>query len=734
MQTKRFVHISLTGLLCSVSLCAMAQATHSGERHLDKDVVLQDVVVTGTGTKHLLKDAPVQTEVITRKMIESYGGKSIEEILGGLTASFAFNEGDMGSQMQLNGLGNNYILILIDGKRIHGDNGGENDLGLIDPHNIERIEIVKGAQSALYGSDAIAGVVNIITKRPKTEGLMLENSTRYGSYNDLRQHNGISFSYDKLTSYTSFQLQHNDGWQNTARQHAEGKVLPDTKTKTANEFTNWQIGERLTYQATKRLELYADGTYYTKNILRPTNGKYPSCDVYTYDLMYRNASASVGGKWNINESKKDVLTVDVDWNMHNYYYKYTARTYEYMKLGGEGYGDLNGEWYPVPFYAGQKNLQSGQQRLLAQGKGILHLPYDNILTSGVEYRWDYLHAPERTENGSASDRTTAVYVQDEFDYLRHLNITAGLRLVGNEGFGAYLSPKVSAMISLGDFRIRAGWSRGFKTPTVKERYYRYLHVMGSSTFFNIGNMNLKPQTSNYWSASGEYRGRRATFSVTGYYNKLDNMIALVNVPVEEIPAGVQMAYLGDGSGKVQARLYKNMEDAMTWGVDVNASYKITKELSINSSYSYLDTKAHQYDDKMNRILVAVIDGMAHNKWNATLIYGHKFSDTYKLGASLTTRGSSKRYYENNGDGKAFQIWRINSSHDFGKSNAPLNYRVELGMDNIFGFRDTTIHPYHLGNNTPGRTVYVNFSVKFNKGKKIQTNNIINKKQNNNEED
>ena len=98
-------------------------------------------------------------------MIESYGGKSLEDILGGLTASFAFNEGDMGSQAQLNGLGNNYILILIDGKRIHGDVGGENDLGLIDPHNIGRIEIVKGAQSALYGSDAIAGVINIITKK-----------------------------------------------------------------------------------------------------------------------------------------------------------------------------------------------------------------------------------------------------------------------------------------------------------------------------------------------------------------------------------------------------------------------------------------------------------------------------------------------------------------------------------------------------------------------------------------
>ena len=174
MNYKHIIALSLA----STSLCANAQVEKSGKtasstKHQD----LQEVVVTGTGTQHHLKDAPVQTEVISRKMIESYGGKSLEDILGGLTASFAFNEGDMGSQAQLNGLGNNYILILIDGKRIHGDVGGENDLGLIDPHNIERIEIVKGAQSALYGSDAIAGVIILFTKKHDTEGDPLENTT-----------------------------------------------------------------------------------------------------------------------------------------------------------------------------------------------------------------------------------------------------------------------------------------------------------------------------------------------------------------------------------------------------------------------------------------------------------------------------------------------------------------------------------------------------------------------------
>ena len=347
---------------------------------------LQEVVVTG----HLLKDAPVQTEVITSMMLSQYGGKSLEEILAGLTASFAFNEGDMGSQMQLNGLGNSYILVLIDGKRIHGDVGGENDLSLIDPHNIEKIEIVKGAQSALYGSDAMAGVINIITKKHLDKGLYADNVTRYGSHNDLRQHNTLAFGIGKVNSQTNFQLQRNDGWQNTSEEYAEGMVLTDSKNKTVNKFRNWQLAERLTYQPLSDLELYAEGSYYKKNILRPTNGSHPSCDVYTYDLRYNNASASVGGKWYLSDASKGVqrncLSLDVDWNKHAYYYDYTARHYDYVLLVGEEYGDQNGEWFSVAMMPGQSKLQSDQQRVMGLLKGIFCLPYENTLNAGLDLR------------------------------------------------------------------------------------------------------------------------------------------------------------------------------------------------------------------------------------------------------------------------------------------------------------------------------------------------------------
>ena len=719
-----------TALVC-LTLLSMAQTPLTGGD-------LQEVVVTGTGTQHLLKDAPVQTEVISRRQLQSYGGRSLEDILSGLTASFAFSEGDMGAQMQMNGLGNSYILILIDGKRIHGDVGGENDLNLIDPQNIERIEIVKGAQSALYGSDAMAGVINIITRKHTEKGLFAENTTRYGTHNDWRQHNTLSLNIGKLSSQTNFQLQRSDGWQNTAEEFAEGMVLPDSKNKTVNKFRNWQLAERLTWQPVADLQLYAEGSYYRKNIERPQGGKYPSCDVYTYDLRYTNASASLGGKWLFGRehagARRNNMTLDVDWNLHDYYYDYTAKHYDYVLLKGGEFGDQDGEWFSVAMLPGESKLQSDQQRLMAQLKGIFYLPLGNTLTAGAEYRYDYLKAPERTATGTADDWTAALYVQDEFSLLRWFNLTAGLRLVDNHNFGLRLTPKVSTMFSAGDFRFRLGWSQGFKTPAVKELHYRYLHVMGSSTFFNIGNTSLTPQTSNYYSANAEYRGRRLTASVTAYLNQLDDMIALVNVPVGEIPAGITTAYLGDGSDNVQARMYKNMDDARTSGLDLTLSYKVTKELTLSAAYSYLDTKAHLYDDAKDKLQTVVIDGTAYHKWSASAVYGHAFSPCYKLGVSLSARGSSTRHYQNNGNGRAFQLWRINTTHDLGKQDKPLAYRVELGVDNLFNFVDRTMHPYHLGNNTSGTTVHASFSVRFNYGKKAKSNIYSPKHFKNNEED
>lgn len=685
---------------------------------------LPEVVVTGTGTLHLLKDAPVQTEVINQRMLKNFSGKSIDEILSSLTSSFSFNEDDMGSQMQMNGLGNSYILVLIDGKRIHGDVGGQNDLSLIDPQNVEKIEIVKGASSALYGSDAIAGVVNIITKKHRQEGVLLENSTRVGSYGDLRQHNAVGLNFGKFSSLTNFQLQHSDGWQNTGTEHTVGTEPPiyDSRNKTVNRHTNWQVAQRFTYKPTDRLEFYADGSIYRKRIYR-TSGKYPHYDVKTWDMEYQNASVSAGGTYKLNAT--DFLQLDVDWNRHAYYYDFTATTLveDYDKSAGTIY-------YPYfPYLAGQKELQSDQQRTMANLKGVFSLPYNNKLNVGAEYRYDWLKAPTRVRGGKAHDNTQSVYVQDEWNPVDMLNITAGLRLNHNSSFGMKLTPKLSAMLKLSnDFRLRASWSQGFKTPAIRELYYRYVRQM-SGTYLYLGNENLKPQSSNYYSMSAEYTHGSLSLTLSGYYNKLDNMIALVTIPNYQAPDEYIILY-----DPVKTRQYQNIETAKTYGLDFNARYS-WRELTVGLGYSYLDTRANQYDTTHDRMQKVTIDGMAHHKGNVFAMWGHRFSNDYRLGVGVYGRMSSKRYYQIDGNGKGYQLWRVTTTHDLGHSKT-CDYRLELGVDNIFDYVDRTPHGLHLGTTTPGRTVYATFSIKFHKGKKIsnkfKSNNY--QKQNTNEED
>lgn len=714
---KRLLTVKLLSLCAVLSVEAQSDVWRSDS--------LQEVVVTGTGTQHLLKDAPVQTEVITSKMLRNYAGRSIEDILSGLTASFAFNEDDMGSQMQLNGLGNSYILVLIDGKRIHGDVGGQNDLSLIDPQNIEKIEIVKGASSALYGSDAIAGVINIITKK-HNEGLLIENSTRGGSYGDLRQHNGLGISIGKLKSYTNFQLQHSDGWQNTATEDPRQteRLIEDSRNMTVNRHTNWQVSERLTYEPMKNLELYAEGSTYWKRIYRPS-GKYAAVDVKTYDMEYRNQSVAAGGKWSLNKS--DQVTLDVNWDRHAYYYYFTAITLT------DGY-DPQGNFTPYyPYFPDDEELQSDQRRIMAHLKGIFSLPMNNRLSAGFEWRYDYLEAPMRVDGGVARDNTEAAYIQDEYNYAFNsrlsFNLTGGLRFNHNEQFGNRLTPKVSGMLSIGkDLRLRATWSQGFKTPTPKEQHYRYVKYM-NATYLYLGNEALTPQTSNYYAISGEYNWEGLNLTVTGYINNVDNMITLVTIPNSKAPAEYIVKY-----DPRKTRQYQNLESAVTKGIDVSLRYRINQEWMAGASYSYLDTDAKQYDTTHEKLVDVVIDGTAHHKGSWFATWNHAFNNGYQLGAGLYGRMSSTRYYQIDGNGKGYQIWRIATNHEFPVSKKLL-FRVEAGVDNIFDYVDRTYHGLHLGTTTPGRTIYGTLTIRFTHGKKLQiTNNKSNLKSSDNEED
>lgn len=695
---KRMRQIWLTGLVL-LSLSAEVSA----QSNIAMQDSIPEIVVTGTGTEHYLKDAPVQTEVISRKMLDSYAGATLEDILSGLCASFDFSAGDMGANMQLGGLGNGYILILVDGKKMHGDVGGQNNLGLIDPARIERIEIVKGAASALYGSDAIAGVVNIILKKHR-ENILIENTSRGGSYGEFRQSNTVQFKVGKFTSSTNFQLKHSDGWQNTTYEDPNRYEYPITNSinKTVNRYTDWQVAQRFDYQATKDLSLYADGSFYRKRIYRPCGVP----DYKTYDFLYRNSSVATGGKLKLKNSNSIML--DVNYDSHAYYYMYTRETWD------KEYDD-SGKEISFPYFPGDKGLQSDQSRLLLQLKGIFNLPYFNRLSVGTDTEINWLDAPRRLdEKDQVSDYTTSFYAQDEWTPIERLNITAGGRLTVNQNFGVRITPKVSALYKLGAFNLRATYSEGFKTPTLKELHYRYIRQM-SIISLNLGNTELDPQTSRYVSGGLEYNGTRFSINVTGYCNWVDNMITLVTIPLSQAPGDLVVTY-----DPARVRQYQNMDDARTYGVDVNAKWTPVQSLTLTGGYSYLDTEANQYDEEDQVMKHVIIDGMAHHRATVSAIWTHAWRrSNYRLGIGVYGRIQSKRYYQDDGNGKAYNLWRLNTRHQF-KLGKRWNAEVNAGIDNIFNYYETTYHSLNYGTTTAGRTFYGSLMIQFGQKKTKNT--------------
>ena len=652
-----------------------------------KATSMHEVVVTGTGTEHYLKDAPIQTEVIRGTALKEYAGRDIEDVLGGLSSSFTFNRNDMGSNLQLNGLKNEYILILIDGKRINGDVGGQNDLSRINMHNVDRIEIVKGAVSSLYGSDAIGGVINFISKKNKDK-FSGSNTTRIGEYGDISQGNTLSISHQKWNSTSAFSLNHTDGWRNTTQEWHRNTLYENSVTKTINRSTNYTLSQNISYQVNKSLVITADVLFNEKWTYRPTGIPLWRLN----DFYYRNQTYATGAKYNL--AGKNYLSADLSYDRYDYYYDYTNREYT-------DYFDKNGK--RIVYYPDDRILQTSQRRWLTNLKGVFYLGKNNTLSTGLEYMWDQLVSPRRLQGDRSSTYALSAYAQDEWNITDKLNITAGLRVDHNKDFGKTITPKISAMYKFGDFNLRTTYSNGFKAPTIKELYYEYYATLMSKYKAYYGNANLKPQKSNYYATSIEYHSSKFKASVTGFHNSIRDMISLQTIPTS-IEDKIQLVE--------ETMQYVNLAKARTYGVDLTFDADLPLSIKIGGGYSYLDAKAQRTDDETSDDYMKYVYMNATSRHNVAFrsSWSHSWKK-YKLGVSLNGRYQSKRYYTSDGNTKGYQTWRINTSHAI-INKKKWNLDINLGVDNIFNYVDRTPFGYNRATTSPGRNYYTSVTIKF----------------------
>lgn len=620
---------------------------------------LDEVVVTATGTAHDLKNVPVPTQLFNKNEVKAIAANEFSDLMLNLSPSFDFNPGVMGSFMSLNGLGNDFILVLIDGKRIYGDIGGNNDLNRINTDNIERIEIVKGASSLLYGSDAIAGVVNIITKQSKQK-INITNVSRYRTYNTYQQNNTINLNFGKFSSNTSFSTKGTDGWQLNSFEDDGGELIK-TDAKAQNTYSDISINQKISFAVTDKFDVYALGSYYEKDVIIPETVK-------RYGYFFDDITYGAGAKYLLNES--DYISLDYNHDQYKYYYKYNQ---DYRT-----------------FTEGDKSINNDQTSDNVGLKYVNVFSDKNTLTMGVDFINEKMISETRLIDGIAKVQTTAFYAQDELLLFNNLNIVLGTRLVNHSEFGIAFTPKLSMMYKLKDFNIRGTYGFGYKAPTVKELYYNYEK---RGTVF-MGNTNLDPQTSTYLSGGVEYNYNKISISITAYINKVNDLIAYQSV--DTIP--------GDQAQDIRRRRqHFNVDKARSQGADFLFNTRLAYGFSVGGGYSYVDARDMTTNERL--------EGVAYNYANVNLAYKHMWNK-YILNANISGRIQDKKYYDD-GSAKAYNIWKLTTSHQF-VSIGDFVFEISAGIDNIFDFIDDSPYGSHYATISPGRTFFLGLNINFAK--------------------
>ena len=201
-------------LLSTVGHAQIHKMERKDSVKVDRTYNLNPVVVTGSGHHQRLKSTATPVHVLSNQEIREQGISTFDGALTRMMPQVSMAPNSMGSQLRLNGLGNKYILILINGQKLSGDISNNVDLNRINMSRVKRIEVLDGAASSLYGSDAIAGVINIITDQPTQQLISVTSDTRVSGHGVFTESVGLDIFTKGFGSYTSYTHDQADSYQN----------------------------------------------------------------------------------------------------------------------------------------------------------------------------------------------------------------------------------------------------------------------------------------------------------------------------------------------------------------------------------------------------------------------------------------------------------------------------------------------------------------------------------------
>ncbi|MBQ7495500.1 MAG: TonB-dependent receptor [Bacteroidaceae bacterium] len=702
----------VTGSTAFAQIHKMERSDSAAESRIHQ---MNPVVVTGSGHHQRLKATATPVHVLSAQEIREQGITTFDAALTRMMPQISMAPNSMGSQLRLNGLGNKYILILINGQKLSGDISNNVDLNRINMSRVKRIEVLDGAASSLYGSDAIAGVINIITDQPTQNLISVGSDTRVSGHGVLTENVTLDIYKNGFGSYTSFSHDRADSYRNNPLEYKKGSDT-ETQTSIAPLFTGYRanvLGQKFTYAPNEHLALNAgiDGSY--KITDRPNTVTVPD--------------GSPSGQVPVGGTDYEMRYKGLRWNVGGIY-KFTPRnslqadfTVDRFRYGKEYDVDNVASGFAVGDY-----VQSKKQRTMEGNlKAILGLTTSSTTIVGADWRQDYLMAT----SGNIDTRvyTLAAYAQHEQKLLRDLTATIGLRLTHHETFHQHLTPKATLMYAPGHFRFRATYSAGFRAPGLDELYYHYFSVNRGKAQISFGNKDLKPEKSHYFALNAEYRTQVIAVSLTGYINRINDMVVKQNIDVDDRTRQMLLAEFPEMTQEQADKMvsyarYQNSDKGDVKGLQLNISANLLRGFNLSANYAYTHARSCTVPDGTS------VGATAPSTWQpldrsirhtATLAANYRHTwNRYTLNVNLNGRLQSKTYYTGSyEDAPGYGVWNLHTTHAFQFNNEKLIVQSlvpSIGIDNLFDKVDRRIdsstRKYALY--SPGLMLVVGLKVKF----------------------
>ncbi len=533
--------------------------------------VLNDVVVTGTRSPHLLKDVPVQTEVVTQRDFQRTGAKSVDEALAATIGTSISNNDFTGSGASIRGIDKDRVLVLVDGERAVGRVNGSIDLSQFALTNVEKIEIVKGTGSTLYGSEAMGGVINIITKRPDRESKEANLYLDYGTHRSANPSGEFSWGGKQATLLAGAKFYGTDGFD----------LIPETPhTNGGDQIRRWNFDTKLTNYLSEKWKLTSTARFMHEKRNWVESEEWPGFTlVYDDEELNRRYEGSVG---------LDYLSGD----------KYSMK----FKLYGTYYDH---EWTKVDQETGTwvDTSETDDAYWEASYSSNYVIGENHVATYGGNYIYQDLKSTELS-GAKKADQSGAAYLQYEYSPVKKLVFLPGVRYENHSSFGGRFNPSLNVMYQPNDaikFRGFAGY--GFRAPSIKQQYFIFDHsaagyiVYGGQVdlpnnfAFDPNNpfRPLEEENSINSSLSVEFSyGTIGLHRFTYFYNHLEDLIEFIMV----------------GSSPTYWRgiyVYQNIDRAYTEGYEWESRVRLASWLDLSFSYNFLE--AHNLangEDLINR--------------------------------------------------------------------------------------------------------------------------------------